>query len=251
MDASDECFGACIYCRRPVLPDEETVKLTAHGTGEVRFAHTECRRLHQSREKAEQEWRNRSRREALISSWNYSVTNDLTTFPAWEFAREDNPEFMRRVSKEVATGISNWRMLGSLFVSAQTGSGKTALTVARLHREYKHLVAEQDADPGKDRSLSFAFISGPSLAGARRRGKIGDESQLVQLAVQTPLLVLDELGYEPISEELLFVIDERHKRARRIVTTTGRTLESFVERYGGSLFRKLTENGTTVEGWKK
>ena len=249
MNAPIECAGVCIYCRRPVQ-ENESIKLQARDTGEMRVAHKECRESDLRRAKEDQEWRNRHRREVLISGWNYSIKNPLTTFPAWDFARFENPDFMRRVSKSVAAGISNWSFLGSLFVSAQTGSGKTALTVARLHRQFSKYQADQDADPTQDRRLSFAFLSGPAIAGCRRRSKIGDESTLVELAVETPLLILDELGFEPLSEELLFVIDERHKRSRSTVTTTGRTLESFVERYGGSLFRKLTENGTTVEGWK-
>lgn len=249
MIAAISATGPCPYCRFPV-PEEESCKLQAVDTGEVRVAHRSCRQSAMFREKADREWRAKSRLEALVTSWNYSTSNPLTTFPDWLFARFGNPEFMCRVSKSLAPAIANWSVTESLFVTAPTGAGKTSLVVARLHQRFAQLMAEHEAEPTKDRKLRFAFISGPALSGCRRRQKIGDESKLVELAVETPLLILDELGYEPLSEELLFVVDERNKRARSTVTTTGRTLESFVERYGGSLFRKLTQGGATIEGWK-
>jgi len=228
----------CVFCKQPVGGDR-----LHNSAGDV--AHAACWQGH----KADREWRATSRRRDLEASWSSSRTNELTNFPQnWEFARFDNADFTSRVSRLVADGVSKWSGDHSLFVSGPTGVGKTSLVHAWLLRRYEQL--QREVESGVARRLRFAFVSGPSISGCRRRSKIGEEARLVELAVDTPLLVLDELGYEPLSEELLFVVDERHKRLAPTVTTTGRTLEDFAMRYGGSVFRKLTEGGTIVEGWK-
>jgi DNA replication protein DnaC len=243
MSEAGESAPACPLCKLSVT---EADKIELRNTaGDILVAHASCWR----REKAEREWRANSRRRDLQFSWDSSRFNELTNFPKnWDFTRFDNADFMRRVSRKMADGISKWTGERSLFASGPTGSGKTSLVDAWLHQ--RHQQFEKDVESGVARRLHFAFVSGPSIAGCRRRGKIGEESKLVELAVETPLLILDELGYEPLSEELLFIVDERHKRSAPTVTTTGRTLEGFAERYGGSVFRKLTEGGTIVEAWK-
>jgi DNA replication protein DnaC len=242
-EAGQEPTPACIFCDLVIAADEKIELRNPEGA--TRDAHQACWR----RQKSMRDCSDLRRRENLKFSWGASRSNALTNCPKnWDFARFDNAEFMRRVSRKVADGVSKWTGEVSLFVSGPTGIGKTALIDAWLHRRYEQF--EKDVAARIARQLNFAFISGPNISGCRRRGKIGEESKLVELAIATPLLILDELGYEPLSEELLLIVDERHKRSAPTVTTTGRTLESFAERYGGSVFRKLTEGGTIVEGWK-
>ncbi|MEO8905514.1 MAG: hypothetical protein ABI488_23605 [Polyangiaceae bacterium] len=186
----------------------------------------------------------------LKNSWERCAFREIAPLPRWEFARFENSNFVKRIGPKVLNGISNWSGETSAIASAETGSGKTAMMVAWLHRKLTKCEAQVQAGAGAAPRMDFAFISGPALSGCRRRSKIGDESPLVELAASTRLLILDELGFEPICEELLHVVDTRHKLQRPTAVTTGLTLDGFVGRYGGSLFRKLTEGGSVIEGWK-
>jgi DNA replication protein DnaC len=252
LSAARSIVERCPFCNGETSDTEDCVIIERRSTGMAYHAHKECRAKRQAEdEQLRQGLQERRREEGLrliAVSWQASAQHDLASFPRWDFARFENDEFMKRASRAVVAGVSAWPGDRPLFVSGKTGSGKTASMVAWMHQRRAQFEAEPEAI--RRGSLGFFFTSGPSLAGCRRRGKIGEEAKLVELAIETPLLVLDELGYEPLSEELLTVVDERHKRGAVTATTTGRTLESFAERYGGSIFRKLTEGGTVVEGWK-
>jgi chromosomal replication initiation ATPase DnaA len=50
---------------------------------------------------------------------------------------------MRRVSRKIASGVSAWTGENSLFVSGSTGSGKTSLLHAWLHRRHEQPAAER------------------------------------------------------------------------------------------------------------
>ena len=69
----------------------------------------------------------------------------------------------------------------------------------------------------------------------------------MQHAMETPLLIIDELGYEPLSEELMTVVDHRYRwHGATTVLVSGLTKDEFVKRYGGALTRRITENGLLV-----
>jgi DNA replication protein DnaC len=171
----------------------------------------------------------------------------LTHPPAWEHARFDNPEFRRRASRKIVAAVERWSPeRGSLLLSAFTGAGKTAAVLAWLYRMRDAAFAKARA--GEDAKIvPFAFITGHELANCRRRWSIGEESPLVKLATSVDVLVLDELGFEPMAEELFEVIDHRYRARRSTVITTGRTVEWFKGNYGDALFRRLIEPGTVVE----
>lgn len=171
----------------------------------------------------------------------------LTHLPAWEHAHFDNPEFRRRASKKIVAAVERWSpQRGSLVLSAFTGAGKTAAVLAWLYRMRDAAFAKARA--GEDANiLPFAFITGHELANCRRRWSIGEESPLVKLATSVDILVLDELGFEPMAEELFEVLDHRYRARRSTVVTTGRTVEWFKGNYGDALFRRLIEPGTVVE----
>lgn len=173
--------------------------------------------------------------------------------PAWPWARFENSAYRKRVAPALLRAYESYDGSESLVVSAKTGGGKTSLACAWLHRERER--AEQAVrDGAKARGLDFMFVSGPELAGARKRWGLGSESRLVTEACEAGLLILDELGFEPASEEVFFVIDGRYRSGAPTIVTTGLPIESrdpkvetFVKRYGAALLRRLLEPGRLVE----
>jgi len=173
--------------------------------------------------------------------------------PGWAFARFGNADFRGRVSAKLLRAYEQYGGSESLVVSARTGSGKTSLAVAWLHR-LRDLARQAVREGVKPNRTSFLFTSGPEFAGARRRWQLGSESRLVSEACDAGLLVLDELGFEPPSEEVFFVIDARYRTGSPTIVTTGLPIESrdpnvptFVKRYGAAVLRRLLEPGRLVE----
>jgi DNA replication protein DnaC len=117
-----------------------------------------------------------------------------------------------------------------------------------VHRLYEQALADAGAG-GSVVAPRLVFVSGLELSGARRRARIGAESELVRAAIASDLLLLDEIGFEPPGEELPFVVDARYRQKRPTVVTTGLRVVEFRARYGDALWRRLAEGGAVVEAW--
>lgn len=67
-----------------------------------------------------------------------------------------------------------------------------------------------------------------------------------------PLLVIDELGFEPLDEGLFDVLDERYQRALPVIVTSGLRVTELRDRYGAAALRRLVEpRGVVVEDWPR
>ncbi|HEY0464995.1 MAG TPA: ATP-binding protein [Polyangiaceae bacterium] len=145
----------------------------------------------------------------------------------------------------IVEAVERWKPEnGSLILSARPGAGKTAACVAKLCQ--LRAQAEKAFDP---RLLpSFLFTTAAQLSGARRQQRFGTgESYLVDQAMQRDLLVLDEIGFEPIDGVSFEVIDTRYRKQRPTLVTTGLAPAEFAQRYGSAVWRRLTESGAVVE----
>jgi hypothetical protein len=245
----------CRMCGQPI--DGDPTKVRDDNSHEIVSFHDACwEKYCAEREKRIEQRQIEARIAGAEKRWDswYCLGNgtngkQLTHAPKWPWARFDNPEFCERSSRVVRTAVEAWRpKQGSLIVSAQTGKAKTASVVAWLFASRERLMAAIRAGEARD-APSFAFVSGPELSGARRRWKIGEESPLVELAEGVDLLILDELGYEPLCEEIFHVIDLRYRQGVRTVVTTGLRIPEFSQRYGDALLRRLIEPGVLVEDW--
>lgn len=248
----------CWHCQQPIDGDVKTLK---NGHGETRTMHPPCW-VEVKDLRAQQQERDRAAAIELevqrVESWfnNCARRGDAhwrATAPLWHWARFDNADYCGRVSPKLLRAFATYDGTESLVVSAKTGGGKTSLTVAWLCRLRER--AEQAVRDGKKPyKPNFMFVSGPELAGARRRWELGSESKLVETACDVGLLILDELGFESPGEEIFFVVDARYRNGAPTIVTTGLPIESrdpnapsFVKRYGAALLRRLLEPGQLVE----
>lgn len=146
---------------------------------------------------------------------------------------------------------------GSARLSGPSGSGKTTTLAAMIQRIAAELQPAKPVDLGycefgggrQERySLgcleSLVWTTGFDVAYARRNHALGSEPPLIGSAKSASLLVVDDVGSEPIADNVLFeIVNERYTRRLPTLITTGLTGEQFADRYGDALDRRLTEKG--------
>lgn len=132
---------------------------------------------------------------------------------------------------------------GGLLVIGPTGVGKTASVIRALRR-----VVGAISDY-RDPMLRVHWTAASAIALARRRTGLGaGEAEEIRRSIETPLLVVDELGPEPIDPALHDVLDARYLAQRVTIATSGMSLAELRERYGAARIRRITApHGAVVE----
>lgn len=199
-----------------------------------------CRRC--SDEDAEQE-----RREEV----KHSLERSARSLPRWPWARFGDRLFSERTKLAPAMVIAAkaWTVrVGNLLFSGPTGIGKTSIAVAMLHRLHDRAV-ERDASDAEQRLASGArFITGHELVAAKRAHPLGRGlAPIVAEAVDATVLLLDELGFEPQDEATFFVVDERYRKGRPTIVTTGLDLAGLCAKYGDAWVRRILDLGELFE----
>jgi DNA replication protein DnaC len=132
---------------------------------------------------------------------------------------------------------------GSAVLLGPSGSGKTLAAVGLAHR----LVAAVKKAPTEQAVFLVSisrWMTAHSLARARRQYSLGDgEAPAIAEAMDAPLLIIDELGFEPATEVLFEVVDARYAKRWPTIVTSGKTQVEFTERYGDALVRRLAGDG--------
>lgn len=240
----------CRLCERPI-GNAAPVEQRNRNTGEIGVFHEWCwsRVLEERRTRPEREAAQRQTALEIIDHrfkvYAQGPEGFDSQLPVWAYARFDNATFRDLVSPTILSALENWQPAdGNVILSAKTGAGKTAGTVARIWQF--RTVAEQAYDPaGLPR---FLFTTAALLSGARRQVKLGTgESPLVERAMDVDVLALDEVGFEPIDGVSFEVVDARYRKQLPTIVTTGLKPAEFAARYGSAVWRRLTESGKVVE----
>jgi DNA replication protein DnaC len=126
------------------------------------------------------------------------------------------------------------------------GAGKTSLAAAM----FRAAVAQ-----AKGRVVrGYRWCSSHALAKARATSGLGEEAPLVEKALMSPLLVIDELGGEDPrhASAVAEVLYERHAENRATWVTTGVSPKAIADRYGGGIARRVFEGAEVFRlGTKK
>jgi hypothetical protein len=261
VDAPPGSPPTCQRCRKPLEGEPKSV---TDRYDEVTLWHHECWEAYS----AEREERRKLARAAAIDEqvkqierrFRYYLAGNITCDinergfgvcqpPQWDFARFDHPEFRRRSSRKIVGAIEKWDplKLPTLLLAAPTGSGKSAGVLAWLWRYRDQQIARARAGEENAGVTTFIWATGPELTVARRNASLGDEAPLIKHALDCGMLILDELGFERMSEVPFELVDHRYRRQAVTVVTTGLRSVEFRARYGDAMFRRLTENGALVE----
>jgi DNA replication protein DnaC len=182
----------------------------------------------------------------------------VAAMPRWRgWARGGSPEFTERCSipdlRKFATKYDPSD--GSVVACGPSGCGKTTALVCMMTRALDEAWAA--ADP-KHWVARACWTNAHVLARARREHRLGlGDAPLVDNATHASVLVIDELGFEPQGETLFEVIDSRYCAGLSTIVTTGLHIDpepsgqSLRQRYGDAFVRRLLENGSRIEGWKR
>lgn len=174
----------------------------------------------------------------------------------------DGEALARRVAPKVIRAAQECRALvvsdddtafPRLLLLGGTGAGKTSLATAvfRWHLD-NALATVASGGERADHSEAFArgmlWVSSMALARARREARFGAEPDLVRRARTATVLLIDDLGQEPPSEQadVVAILAERHQQEARTLVTCGFPLvadagPSVESRYGAHLVRRLSE----------
>lgn len=184
------------------------------------------------------------------------------SLPQWDWCRFGSPEF-KRLSERAKAAVQiaeKWKPTtsGSLLLLGPTGYGKTITAVALAHRVIDKALSILDNAVPLDSGQALAavrlarglrFVVGTDLALARRRHPLGEgEAPLVTECEEASMLVLDEIGYEAQHDTAAFdVLDQRYRKSRPTVVTSGLTHAAFSQRYGDAFARRLRDGGKLVD----
>lgn len=222
--------------------------------------HPDCLPKHEANLAKEAAEREQCRVNAIRS---YSLGSDLyggglSMVPvlAWRWAAVGSPLFKQRVRPKFCAFAKTFTFDRSAVLLGGTGTGKTssvrAALVARAVSWEREAIAVADMPPEKHAGLralhGLRWHSGSEVALARKQFALGKgDAKLVESAIHSTILVVDECGFETPDGALFDIVNERYMRERPTVITTGLTVEGFKTRYGDAMWRRLTERGLKVE----
>jgi len=148
------------------------------------------------------------------------------------------PRWQDFVHPRISAAVTSWTWgNGNMLLLGHTGCGKTVAATALARR----LLLEATTERDWSRARRLLFVEAARLAIAREQHGLGDgEAPLVERAIRTPLLILDEVGYlDKPTGVIEQVIDARNKSRRPTVATSGMQPEELQDRYGSATARKM------------
>jgi hypothetical protein len=165
-----------------------------------------------------------------------------TTGPAWEGARVGAPTFEQWVRpKSFRLAAVKWKPEGNLVLLGPTGCGKSTTALALLWRLADDAVRaciEKRSGRELDITGGALWCAAYELVRARKEHPLGrGEAQVVEQARDASILVLDDLGNEPLDTVIFEILDVRYQRGAPVIVTSGLDPSSIRERYGDALWR--------------
>ncbi|MEO7032513.1 MAG: ATP-binding protein [Polyangiaceae bacterium] len=197
-------------------------------------------------ERADREHEQRQHREALCEK----VYRGFATVPDWPWARIGDADFVARTRPKISTACQRYTpAVGNLVMLGPTGHGKTAGAIAIAHRLAGAALESEDAADVR-RIAGLFWVSGHELANARRHHGLGeDDAPLIRRAMRSPLLIVDELGFEATHDQTVIPELLHHRYTARLLTivTSGARDKDLAARYGAAPWRKLCQLGAVIE----
>lgn len=196
------------------------------------------------------QWNERKRVRGMRDGLQRRLALVLGQLPQYR-PRLGDPEFPRAVPHDKLRTLAAKYTAdrGSLLLLGPSGCGKTTTVQAIVQRLATEVVESPvlvSAESGDWYSLgclrSFVWTTGFAIAYARRNHSLGSEPELLVDAKRASLLVVDDVGSEPLADNVLFeVVNERYTQQLPTIVTSGLTSEGFIARYGDALDRRLTQ----------
>lgn len=195
--------------------------------------------------------------EAYRASIETFAAPGMQQLPDWPHARTDTKAFLDAVHVKLAKVAKRYALDRTLTLLGATGTGKTTCAIAALHHQHDTFVQQtlaQHSRPAPQLALlrRLVWTTATALAQARRQHPLGvGEAPLIERALNAPLVIIDDLGHEPLGgSELWEVVDSAYQRGAKLLITSGLRPAAIRERYGDAFFRRISETGAAVvEVW--
>lgn len=128
-----------------------------------------------------------------------------------------------------------------------TGAGKTTLGTAVFRWLLDRALAGGEA--GEDFARRMVWASAADLARARRESRLGDEPKALRAAREASVLLIDDLGQEPVGEhaDLVALVSDRQRARQRTILTSGFSMGELAARYGDHFERRISERAHVVQ----
>ncbi len=151
--------------------------------------------------------------------------------PGSRYSQLDIARFARNTCEQWADSAPDGPVR-DLLLTGKSGLGKTFLLRAMAARL-------------TERGLPVLMVSAYDFIRAARRDAFGEDQDLEEL-LQAPILMIDDLGSEPLMqnisvEQLFRLVNERQNSRRSTVISTNLDLEEFRQRYTERVASRLTD----------
>jgi hypothetical protein len=148
--------------------------------------------------------------------------------------------------RDLLAAVATWgRAKGHVLLLGRTGAGKSTSAVAGAKRILRRAEANDLPADEMAFAVGLRFVAAPDLVADVKNHPLGSkaEAPLFQKAERASLLILDEVGFEPVDPNhrtVARLLERRYNTAsKRTWVTSGLTADQFADRYGVALGRKM------------
>jgi DNA replication protein DnaC len=180
--------------------------------------------------------------EARARKLSSAICNAMKNGPS-SMATTPEADLLAAVPAKLRDFASKWEPAdGGVIIIGPTGSRKSLACAAMTARRIR--VAFEAHDHGFAFRPQIAWARAIDLANARRQHPLGSEPESLTAAKEIPVLVLDDLGWEPVSDGTIpEILAHRYDRGLATVATSGTPYAELAARYTEAPLRRILESG--------
>ncbi len=161
-------------------------------------------------------------------------------------------------SKSARRALEVFRSKQSLFLTGITGSGKTRVAVALLNDFFAESLVEDETRGARTTKGNPVFLSAVELLleikeSWRKEEDAAAESEkrILDKYSKVPVLVIDDLGAEKISDwsrqVMYLLIDRRYRNCSQTIITSNLTHQGLADQLDARIASRVAEMGAVIE----
>lgn len=164
-------------------------------------------------------------------------------------------------TKQALRASQEFKKGNSLFLTGLTGSGKTHLALALMNEWFAESMIDSDRGPFPSKGYPM-FLPAVELMleiksswREEENARAESEKMIMDKYARKPLLVIDDLGAEKISEwsrvVIYLLIDRRYRDCKQTIITSNLSIEELGSQLDSRIASRISEMGSVLEMEKK